>query len=105
MSLFIPCQSLCGRFFQQSSRRRLQRADTEDFTGVQRFDLRFADRDDGNGFASGSEDFQTIPRLLLRASGVELDDGGDVAAAETVRGQVGREGDSGVELVFHRGAG
>ena len=83
----------------------MQWADAEDFVGIERFDLGFADGDDGDGFTGGGEDFQGIAGLLIRATGMKLDECGNVAALETVGGQVGCESDPGVKFVFHRCAG
>ena len=77
-------------------------ADAEDFAGIERLDLGFADGDDGDGFTSGGEDFQRVARFLIGASGMALDERGDIAATEAVFGQVARECDPCVEFVFHR---
>ena len=83
-------------------RRRLKLADAEDFTGIERLDLGFADGDDGHGFTGGGEEYQRVARFLIGATGMALDECGDSAAAEAVFGQVGRECDADVEFVFHR---
>lgn len=79
----------------------LQAADMEDFIVAQRFDLRFAQSDDGDGFADGVEHLKSVTRLLAGAASVVFHDGGDVAFAEFVLGQVRAQSDFGKQLVFH----
>lgn len=80
----------------------MERTDAEDFAGSERLNLGFANGDDGDGFARGSEDFQGVTRFLSRTAGVSIDDGGDVAALEAVFGQVGCESHPSVGFVSHR---
>lgn len=80
----------------------MQRADAEDFARIERLNLGFADGDDSDRFAGGGEDFQRVARLLIGTTGMVLGERGNISALETMGGQIGGEGDAGVEFVIYR---
>lgn len=75
--------------------------DTKSLFLAGRVDLGFPHADDRHGLPEGVEHLQLVAGFLTDRTFILLDHGGDVSAAQVVRGDVLGQDDPGEEFVFH----
>lgn len=79
----------------------LARPDAEEFVFSKRFDLGFADGDNGEGVPHGVEDLQLVARFLAGAAFVFFHDGRDIAATKALLREILGECDTGEKWIIH----